>query len=86
MNKIKLAFIAIAILAGVGGAFATKPCFECGYSQQYIWTGSYYQPVGDYGEEFDCYVTGGICTFYKPDPMGQPNVYAPCHEGAYVPL
>jgi hypothetical protein len=81
-----MAFIAIAILAAVGGAFATRPCFECSYSQQYVWTGSYYHAVGEYGEDFDCHITAGVCTYYKPDPMGQPNVYAPCHQGTYYPL
>ncbi|THU40850.1 hypothetical protein FAM09_01675 [Niastella caeni] len=84
MNKIKLAFIAIAILAAVGGAFATKPCDTCENSQQYIYTGSGYVAVGLYGEDFDCYITAGVCTFWRPDPW-QPNVYAPCHEGYYIP-
>ena len=78
-----MAFIAIAILAAVGGAFATRPCFECSYSQQYVWTGVGYQAVGLWGENFDCYITAGVCTYYKPNPIAQPNVYAPCHEGAY---
>ncbi len=81
-----MAFIAIAILAAVGGAFATRPCFECSYSQQYIWTGSGYSPVGEWGVDFDCWITAGTCTYYKPEPALQPNVYAPCHQGAYTPL
>lgn len=85
MNKIKLGFIAIAILAAVGGAFATKPCVTCENAQQYVWTGSTYQAVGLYGEDFDCVVTAGVCTYYRPDPW-QPTVYAPCHEGVYTPL
>ena len=86
MNKIKLGFIAIAILAAVGGAFATRPCITCENSQQYVYNGATYIAVGLYGEDFDCFVTAGICTFYKPDAAGQPNVYAPCHEGGYMPL
>lgn len=84
MNKIKMAFIAIAILAAMGGAFATRPCLECSYSPQYVWNGSMYVQVGQYGVDYTCYITGGICTFYRPNPMAQPNVYAPCHEGAYT--
>lgn len=86
MNKIKLAFIAIAILAAFGGAFATRPCFECSYSQQYVWSGSSYVPVGAYQEDYDCYMNAGVCTYYRPDPWGQPNNYVPCHEGLYTPL
>lgn len=86
MKRVKLAFIGLAISAAVGSAFATRPCVVCDNAQQYIWNGSAYIAVGDYGEDFDCYVGAGVCTFYKPDPMGQPNVYAPCHEGAYTPL
>ena len=85
MNKIKMAFIAIAILTAVGGAFATT-CTACDSADQYIYTGNGYSRVGTYGVNYDCYVTGGICTFYKPDPFAQPNVYAPCHEGLYTPF
>jgi hypothetical protein len=85
MNKIKAAFIAMAILAGVGGAFATN-CEQCENSPQYVWTGTGYMRVGLYGEDWDCYITGGICTYYQPDPVGQPNTYVPCHTGAWTPL
>lgn len=81
-----MAFIAIAILAAVSGAFATRPCFDCSYSQQYVWTGAGYTPVGEFGVDFDCVVTAGTCTYYKPEPVLKPNVYAPCHQGAYTPL
>ena len=86
MSKIKMAFVAIAILAAVGGAFATRPCVQCEHSTQYYYNGNGYVQVGEYGVDFDCFVTGGTCTYYKPDPAGQPNVYAPCHEGVYMPL
>ena len=86
MNKVKLAFIAIAILTAFGGAFATTTCVQCEHSTQYYYNGGGYIEVGEYGADFDCFVTGGTCTYYKPDPIGQPNVYAPCHEGAFMPL
>lgn len=86
MNKIKLAFIAIAILTAVGGAFATSTCFQCEHQVQYFYNGQGYVEVGTYGYDYDCFVTGGTCTYYKPDPIGQPNVFAPCREGAYFPL
>ena len=86
MSKIKMAFVAIAILAAVGGAFATKPCVQCEHSTQYYFNGAGYVEVGEYGLDFDCFVTGGTCTYYKPDPGAQPNVYEPCHQGAYMDL
>jgi len=89
MNKIKLAFIAIAILAAVGGAFATRPCVTCYNNHQYIPNGAGgWQDVGLWGEDFDCtFRTGGICTYYQPDPVNQPTYYAPCHiDGAYYSL
>jgi hypothetical protein len=86
MSKVKMVFVAIAILAAVGGAFATRPCVQCEHSTQYYFNGAGYIEAGEYGADFDCFVTGGTCTYYKPDPAGQPNVYAPCHQGAYVPL
>ena len=86
MNKIKLAFIAIAILTAIGGAYATRPCFQCEQQMQYYFTGAGYVEVGEWGADWDCTVgSGGTCTYYRPDPA-QPNVYAPCHQGAYVPL
>jgi hypothetical protein len=86
MNKIKVAFIAIAMFAGVGGAFATR-CVQCENSQQYVWNGNGYVEVGVYGQDWDCFVGGGgVCTYYKPDPVGQPNSYSPCHEGGWFQL
>jgi hypothetical protein len=84
MNKIKVSFVALAIFAGVGGAFATN-CVQCDNSPQYVWNGIGYVSVGIIGEDYDCWVTGGVCTFYQPDPVGQPNVYAPCHTGGFTP-
>jgi len=87
MNKVKLAFIAITILTAVGTAFATRPCVQCEHSTQYYYNGFGYVQAGEYGGDFDCTVgSGGTCTYYKPDPGAQPNVYAPCHEGSYFPL
>ncbi|OQP63532.1 hypothetical protein A3860_24645 [Niastella vici] len=84
MNKIKLAFIATAILAAVGGAFATRPCVQCEVGQQYYWNGTGYIATGEYGVDYLC-GNGGVCTYYKPDPIGQPNYYAPCRTGGYAP-
>jgi hypothetical protein len=84
MKKAKLAFIAIALAAGVGGAFAAKPADVCEGMQQYYWTGSSYQPVmGSYGVGWYCEYNGAsTCTFYRPNP-GQPNFYVSCMSGMY---
>jgi hypothetical protein len=86
MNKIKVALIAIAILTAVGGAFATKPCVQCEINTQYYWNGQAYVLAGDDGIDYYCYDTGGVCTYYKPNPLGQPNYYAPCVTGVHMPL
>lgn len=85
MKKLKVAIIATAIFTGVGGAFATN-CEQCENSPQFVWTGNGYMRVGNWGEDFDCYVTAGTCTYYQPDPVLQPNNYTPCHIGLYTPL
>lgn len=81
MNKIKMAFVAIAILAGVGGAFATN-CVQCDNSDQYIYNGSTYVRVGIIGEDYDCFISGGVCTYYQSSP----GVYTPCHLGGWSQL
>jgi hypothetical protein len=86
MNKIKVALVALSMLIGVGGAFATH-CEQCENSPQYINNGTGYVQVGDYGVDWDCVVGGGgACTYYRPDPVAHPNSYVPCHEGGWFPL
>lgn len=85
MKKIKLVFIALALVAGVGGAFATRPAAPCEGFQQY-WTngmGSYIATVGDYGVGWYCeYTPAETCTYWRPNPM-QPNYYEACTFGVY---
>ena len=82
MKKIKLALIAVAILAGVGGAAATT-CVQCEHFTQYIQEGNVFVPVGEYGTAYFCLDNGGVCTFYNPDPA-RPNLFAPCRTGTFV--
>ena len=86
MNKIKAAFIATAILLGVGGAFAMKPCLQCENSPQYIYNGSVWIQVGVWGVDYDCVPSAGVCTYYQYDPFGNPGAMAPCRTGTYTPL
>lgn len=71
MKKIRLAFIALALLAGIGGAIASKPENTCEAYPQYYWTGSQYVPVpGTYGVSWYCeYSPASTCTYYRPTAM-----------------
>jgi hypothetical protein len=86
MKKVKLVLIALALVAGIGGAFAMQPDPGCEYSPQYYWNGAGYVPVsGGYGVTWYCeYDPSFNCSFYRPNPM-QP-VYAPCRIGVYHPV
>ena len=86
MSKIKLALIAVAIFTAVGGAFATSYCATCENSQQYYYNGGGYVPVGTYGMDYDCVFSGTVCTYYKANPVTQPDVYTPCRIGGYTPF
>ena len=85
MNKMKLALVTIAVMAGIGGAFAMKPCVQCETATQYIYNGSTYVQVnGVWGEDYACLASAGTCTYYIWDPMGHPGAYAPCRTGTYT--
>jgi len=83
MKKIKLILISTAIVLAVGTAFATRPCAACEYAQQYVYTMGAYVEAGEYGYDYACVSEPGICTYYKPSPILQPNYYAPCRLGSY---
>ena len=84
MKKVKLVLIAVALLAGIGGAVASRPDHICEGYQQYYWTGFQYLPVqGEYGVGWYCeWNPASTCTYYKPN-MGQPNYYVGCMVGSY---
>jgi hypothetical protein len=83
MKKLKLVFIALALVAGIGGAFASRPDNGCEYAQQYYFNGSGYIPIsGEYGVTWYCeFSTVQTCSFYRPNPL-QP-VYYPCRPGFF---
>jgi len=83
IKKIRLAFIAAAIVLAVGGAYATKPVLVCEGQTQYYKMGSSYFPAGTYGVNYYCSENPITCTYYKPNPLSQPNVYAPCRSGVF---
>jgi hypothetical protein len=84
MRKVKLALIAAAVVISIGGAFASKSrCALCeGYTQFHKVNGGYVE-AGEYGYDYGCWQLPGTCTYYKPDPINQPNYYAPCRAGVY---
>jgi hypothetical protein len=85
MRKLKLTIIAIAIVGSVGGAFASKKrCALCEAYTQYHKVNGGYEEAGDFGYDYGCWqLSGNTCTWYKPDPVNQPDYYAPCRSGVY---
>jgi len=75
-----------AIVAAMCSAFANKADVVCEDCPQYYLSGSNYYPAGVYGENFDCdyHGDGTTCTYYRPDPAGQPFYYAPCRFGDFI--
>jgi|GEM_PF-869122 len=85
MKKLKVLFISIAIVMGIGGAFASyKQKVICEYYNQYRYTGgAWVQVVGQQGLDWDCVDGVGICTYYKPYPS---SPFLPCHVGIFYSL
>jgi len=79
--------MSIAIIGAMCSAFVTKMadpvCEDC---PQYYLSGNMYYPAGTFGETYDCDEVNQAttCSYYKPDPAGQPNYYAPCRFGTYI--
>jgi hypothetical protein len=85
MKKIKMGLMAVVILLGIGGAFATKPTEFCELEVQYYYNGSY-QEAGEFGTTYYCAGGSGVCTYWKPYPVTQPNYYQACKVGMYFPI
>jgi hypothetical protein len=84
MKKIKLAMISVAIILAVGGAFATRPKVDCTSEPQFFRFGlNTYLPAGEYGMDYTCISSVGVCTYYRPAPITNPNYYLPCRIGFY---
>ena len=84
MKRLKLMLVSIVIVLAIGTAFATRPCQSCIYSDQYYYNGGFYHYAGEYGYDYHCQQFGGTCTYYKPYPFTQPNLYLPCRTGVYI--
>jgi hypothetical protein len=83
MLKIKLCLISAAIICSIIGAFAGKPTALCTTQPQFFKFGNSYLPAGDYGVDYVCTGSAGICTYYQPNPF-DPNSYAPCRTGSFT--
>src|SRR5688572_24781641 len=86
MKRIKIALNAIAILAAIGGAFATAYCERCENEVQYIPMNKSYHKVGEYGIDYNCSFGAEICTFYYTDSTKNAVGLLPCREGRYTPV
>lgn len=85
MKKFRVILMSFIIIVAVGGAFAsTEP--PCVYQQQYYRQGLGYAPAGVYGVQYACILCPFTCTYYRPDPVLQPNNYQPCKDGIYIPI
>lgn len=85
MKKWKVIFISIAIVVGIGGAYASyKQDGICSFYIQYRYTGGMYVQIpGEQGLDWDCVGGVGVCTYYKTSPS---SPYLPCHYGVYTPI
>ena len=83
MNKIKFILISLAVIGGVGAAFAKRSCVACESQPQYYKSGSSYLPAGIYGDNYACRNLPSVCSYYQPDPVNQPTVFVPCRNGVY---
>lgn len=88
MKKNNVSLMVIAAVAAITSAFATKSeCLQCQDTQQYHLNQGVYVPLGAFGVDYDCdYYETQTCTYYKPNPGGQPNLYSPCRLGIWIDL
>ena len=85
MKKIKLILNITAITIALTGAIGTSIYSQESDQPQYIPVNNAYTPVGDYGADYNCHDSTGVCTYYQPDPVARPQEYLPHHKGKYVP-
>ncbi|WP_205512342.1 DUF6520 family protein [Longitalea arenae] len=84
MKKIKLILNAIAVTVAIGGAFATH-YYMHDNQPQYIPAFEAFTPAGDYGIDYNCADSPGVCTYYQPDSVTRPGEYLPYRQGRYIP-
>lgn len=89
MKRLRIILCAMAVVLAVGASFAFREKTDppCRYSQQYYKIGfNTFQPTGQLGLHYVCFMTPQICTYYLPDPVLAPEDFHPCQQGAYYPI
>lgn len=88
MKNIRILLMSIALLAGVGGAYAVSNTYDpCEMEKQYYKVDYYFYEAGQLGVNYYCiYSPASICTYYKEDPFLQPNTYTACKRGYFYTL
>jgi hypothetical protein len=85
MKKLRIVLLAVAVVTAIGGAFATTEQVPCTFYQQYRKIGpNSYIYAGDYGVNYLCIQSVGICTYYKPNPFVES--YTHCRLGQFQPI
>jgi hypothetical protein len=79
MKKIKWTLMSAAVVLGIGGAFATRPHFDCSNLTQYYYAGGGYSQAGIEGVNYICTSGSATCTYYTTDGL----TYYPCQAGVY---
>ena len=79
MKKLKWSLMSAAVLLGLGGAFTTRPHFDCSNMTQYYYAGGVYSQAGVEGINYICTEGTGICTYYTPDGL----TFFECQAGTY---
>jgi hypothetical protein len=85
MKRIKLILNITAITIAIAAAIATSIYMQNNDQPQFIPVNNAYVPVGDYGTDYNCHDSTGVCTYYQPDPVARPREYSPHQKGKYVP-
>lgn len=81
-SSLSILITIVALMAAINTH--AQQCFDCTTEYLYYFNGSAYVPAGDYGWDFYCNGTIGICVYYRPDPVYNPGHYAPCKYGTYT--
>lgn len=83
----KFSLKALAAIVAIGSAFAMRPPVVCDNSPQYHWNGNMYVLLGEFGVDYDCDWNPAItCTYYRPNPIAQPNLFSACKLGTFIDL
>lgn len=77
----------LMIVGAVGSAFATRPRDYCEITPQYYRLDDLYFPAGQLGVNYICITwPSAVCTYFRPNPVQDPNGYAACRTGFYFQL